>query len=115
MSSKEEVFNSLMEQVLAFIERFKFIDKAVESLCKKLGRAYVSNLEFNEMMKLYNTTGQMFLKSLELLNTIICRFPQELTPDELELLEYYRKLSDAERFIHKAKLKEEVKNSDRKL
>lgn len=109
MSSKEEVFNTLMEQILAFIEKFKYIDKSVESLCKRMCRIAISNAEFNEMMKLYNTTGQMFIKSLGLLDNIICRFPQELNPDELELLEHYRKLSEAERYIFKTKLKEGVK------
>nr|DAD80574.1 MAG TPA: hypothetical protein [Siphoviridae sp. ctYh54] len=109
MSIKEDVFNSLMEQVLAFIEKFKYIDKSVEAMCKKMSKTAISNAEFNEMMKLYNTTGAMFIKSLGLLDSIICRFPQELNTDELEMLEYYRKLSEAERFLLKAKLKEEIK------
>ena len=105
MNPREEAYTLLMEQVLSFIDRFKFIDKSVESLCKKLCKITVSDAEFNEMMKLYNTTGQMFIKSLNLLDSIICRFPQEVTPDELELLENYRKLSEAEKFIYKEKLK----------
>ena len=113
MNSKEEVFTKLMEQVLSFIERFKFIDKSVEALCKKLCKVSVSNAEFGEMMKLYNTTGQMFTKSLELLDSIICRFPQELNPDELDLLENYRKLDEADKFIYKARLKEKAKDHAR--
>lgn len=105
MSSREEAYTLLMEQVLSFIERFKFIDKSIESLCKKLCKISVSDAEFNEIMKLYNTTGQMFIKALNLLDSIICRFPQEVTPDELELLENYRKLSEAEKFIHRERLK----------
>lgn len=115
MSAKEDVFNTLMGQILAFIEKFKYIDKSIESLCKTMCKTALSNEEFNEMMKLYNTTGQMFIKSLGLLDSIICRFPQELNPDELELLEQYRKLSEAEKFIYKTKLKEEIRlNEGRK-
>lgn len=111
MNSKDEVFTRLMEQVLSFIDRFKFIDKSVEALCKKLCKVTVSNAEFSEMMKLYNTTGQMFTKSLELLDDIICRFPPELTPDELDLIENYRKLDEAEKFIYKSRLKEKAKTN----
>lgn len=106
MSQKEEAFNLLMEQILSFIDRFKFIDKAIENLCKKLCKPHIADVEFAEMMKLYNTTGQMFIKSLSILDSIICRFPQELNPDELELLEEYRKLTDADKFIYKSKLKQ---------
>lgn len=111
MDSKEEVFTKLMEQVLSFIDRFKFIDKSIESLCKKLCKISVSNAEFSELMKLYNTTGQMFTKSLELLDDIICRFPRELTPDELDLIETYRKLDEADKFIYKSRLKEKIKTN----
>mgnify|MGYP003301510538 CR=1 FL=1 len=104
---KEKAYTLLMEQILSFMERFKFLDKAIESLCKRLGKATsISGTEFSELMKLYNITGSMYLKSLELLDSIICRFPQEITPDELELLEEYRSLQEHEKFIYKSRLKQ---------
>lgn len=112
MDKKEDAFNTLMEQVLSFIERFKFIDKAVETLCKKLGKTAMRSDEFNEMLKLYNVTGQMYTKSLELLDSIICRFPQELNPDELEMLSLYRNLSESEKYLLKTRIKVEKGNTN---
>ena len=108
MNVREEVFQELMQQVLTFIEKFKYIDKSIENLCKTMCKTALSNAEFNEIMKLYNTTGQMFIKALNLLDNIICRFPQELSTDELELIEQYRKLSEANKFIFKTRLKSEI-------
>lgn len=111
MNPKEEAFNILMQQILSFIDRFKFIDKAIENLCKKLCKPQITDADFGELLKLYNTTGQMFIKALGILDSIICRFPQELTPDELELIELYRKASDADKFIYKTKLKQDISNA----
>lgn len=108
MSSKEDAFNSLMEQITSFIDKFRYIDKSTEALCKKLAKTSVSSSEFTEMMKLYNSTSQMFIKSLELLDSIICRFPVEVTPDEIELLDFYRKLPESEKYIYKTRLKNGV-------
>ena len=107
-SHKEEAYNLLMAQVLSFIERFKFIDRAVDNLCKKIGRIALKTEEFSEILKLYNITGQMYVKSLELLDSIICRFPQEISPDELDLISEYRKLSESDKFIYKSKLKKRL-------
>lgn len=108
MNQKEEAFNLLMQQILSFIDRFKFIDKAIENLCKKLCKPQIVEADFEELMKLYNTTGQMFIKALGILDSIVCRFPQELDPDELELIQSYRKLSEAEQFIYREKIKQDA-------
>lgn len=105
---KEEAYTALMEQVLTFSEKFKYLDKATESLCKTLAKTSITNQEFGEVVKLYNTTGSMYLKSLELLDKILSRFPLEVTPDELELLEEYRMLSESERYMYKSKLKHRI-------
>lgn len=104
MQKKAEVFSELMAQILRFLERFKYIDKALDSFSKRLLK--VDKLDFDEITKMYNITGSLYLKSLELLNEIICKFPRELSTDELELIEYYQKLSEADKFIYRAKLKE---------
>lgn len=107
----EEIFKQLTEHILAFIERFKYIDKAVDNLCKKLSKISIDQESFAEFLKIYNTTGQMYTKSLELLDSIICRFPVEITPDELELLDQYRKMSESEKFLFKETLKLKVKQN----
>lgn len=108
MTEKKDAYNLLMTQVLAFIDRFKFIDKAIDNLCRRLGKSAIKGEEFSEVLKLYNTTGHMYTKSLELLDSIICRFPEELTPDELELISHYRELSESEKFIYKSRLKKRL-------
>ena len=101
---KAEVFSELMNQILNFLERFKYIDRALDSFSKRLLK--VEKLDFDEIMKVYNTTGSLYLKSLELLNEIITKFPRELATDELELIESYQKLSEADKFVYRARLKE---------
>lgn len=113
MSSKQEAFDALMKQILAFMERFKYIDKAIENLCKSLCKVGVSNSEFNEMLKMYNTTSQMFVKSLEIMDNMISKFPQELSPEEIEVLDLYRSMNEAEKFMYRVKIKEVLKNATR--
>ena len=113
MSSKEDVFEGLTQLTLNFLERFKFIEKAIESLCKTLSKKSVSEEEFEEILKLYNTTGSMFLKALDLLNNILSRFPEELSPEEVEVIDYYRKLTEADKYVYRAKLKELSRNGIR--
>jgi hypothetical protein len=110
VSAKQEVFELLLETVKNLVHKFRYIDSAVDNLCKRLTKSAILNADFNEILKLYNTTGAMFNKSLELLDSIVCRFPQELAPDELELLEAYRRLNLIEKHTYKSKVVEEVSN-----
>ena len=109
MHQKLDAHKMMMEQVLSFLDKFKHIDKAIDNLCKNLSKTSVSNSEFQELMKLYNTTGSMFLKALDILNSIMCKFPQELMLDELEIIEYYRGLTEAEKFIYRERMKKDSK------
>lgn len=111
MASKREVFTELNDRVVNFMSRFKYLETCLDSLCKKLGKTAASGESFDEFLKIYSMTSSMYIKSLDALNNLICRFPEELRPEELELIENYRNCPESIKLIIRAKT-EELANAE---
>ena len=114
-SIKESAYLSIVDNFKDCLDRFKYINKAVDSMFKNLNSVLTDEKSAVELLKLYNNTYLMQLKSYEILNQILSKFPSDLSPQEFEMIELYRSLPESMKCDILRILKGAAYESDRKV
>lgn len=97
-SVTEDTYKTIMECFKDCIDRFKYINKAVDSLFKNLNSKSIQSMQPEDILKLYNNTYSMQIKAMEMADRMLSKFPSELTPAEYEMLELFRALPETSKY-----------------
>ncbi len=91
---KALILDELFSKATFFIQNTKMIENSVTEALKYLAKELKKPVSPNHVMEIFKQVMELHNNGLNVINSIIEKFPLEMTVQELQLLQDFRSLSD---------------------